>query len=238
MYDRFTEDEKKIRTEILEQIDFKTGILQELDDKMLKAGHILDVRWKQNVHFALYINKWNPKTCQYCVERDGEPVSGSYYAKKSDKAFFRSIQHLVDEIDHGNFDNKKTTGERIQEIIYERQLTCYMNDTKWKEFVYAMDEEMSINIPYAYKTLFEKDGKKLLFDTNYDDESFNWYHFKSIEWVKVKPGFYEHRHRGMLIEDEKIYHDAEQEFLKLMDKYSIPYEYDKTSELYTIYGYK
>ena len=39
-------------------------------------------------------------------------------------------------------------------------------------------------------------------------------------------------------EDEKELCDVEQEFLCLMDKYSIPYVYDRENEMYTIYGYK
>lgn len=237
-YNEITELEEKIRTEILNRIDFKNGVLQEISNAERKAGRLLDVRWKRNVHFILHINRWNNNAFWYYAMRNGEMVSGSRYTRKLDDAFFHSVQHLVNEIDAGSFNSKKTVSDRIYEIIQERQLTSCMNDTKWKEFVHAMAEEMPIEIPYDYKTLFEETREKLQFDTHYDNESFNWYHFKSIEWVKVKPKFYEHRHRGLLVEDEKIHHDTEQEFLELMDKYSIPYEYDKTNGLYTIYGYR
>ena len=43
---------------------------------------------------------------------------------------------------------------------------------------------------------------------------------------------------GRLVEDDKELCDFEEEFLCLMDKYYIPYEYDSENEVYTLYGYK
>ena len=228
---------ESVSKQVLDKIDFKRGIVQACSDKMRKMGYALDVRWEMNVHLILYINRWSG-SCWYYVERNGERVSPSHYGRKYDDQFFHFLQHLVNEVDNGDFNYKKTISEKIAEIIHERQLTSYMNDTKWKEFIHAMDEEMSIEVPCDYKTLLEESRDNLAFCTGYDIESFNGYHFKSIEWVKVKPKFYERKHRGMLIEDEKIYRDAEQEFLDLMNKYSIPYESDEVNEAYTIYGYK
>lgn len=227
---------ESVSKQVLDKIDFKRGIVQERSDEMREKGCALDVRWKMNVRLILYIHRWH-RSYWYCVERNGEQVSPTHYGRKYDDQFFHLLQHLVNEVDNGDFNYKKTISEKIAEIVHERQLTSYMNDTKWKEFIHAMDEEMSLEVPYDYKTLLnERDN--LSFCTGYDIESFNGYHFKSIEWVKVKPKFYERKHRGMLIEDEKIYHDVEQEFLDLMNKYSIPYEYDEANEAYTIYGYK
>lgn len=234
---RYVESVKNTLAEILDKIDFKSGVIQERTENKQNDGCILDVKWKKSIHFILYINKWNG-SYRYCAERNGDAVSWSRYASKQDDKFFQSVQHLVNEIENGDFDSKKTINDRIGEIVCERQLTSYMNNTKWKEFIYAMDEEMSIAVPYDYKTLFEEDRAHLQFDRHYDAESFNGYHFKSIEWVKVKPQFYESKHRGMLIEDEKIYFDVRKEFVDLMDRYSIPYEYDEINDIYTIYGYK
>lgn len=228
---------ESVSQQVLDKIDFKRGIVQECSDEMREKGCAFDVRWKMNVHLILYINRWNGSCCYY-VTRNGEQVSSSYYSHKYDDQFFYSLQHLVNEAENGDFNYKKTLSEKIAEIIHERQLTSYMNNTKWKEFIHAMTEEMSIEIPCEYKSLLEENRDNLSFCTRYDIESFNFYHFKSIEWVKVKPKFYETKHRGKLIENEKIYHDTEQEFLDLMNKYSIPYEYDEENEAYTIYGYK
>lgn len=233
---QYRERMQEIRAEILDKIDFKSGIVQEITEDKLKTGYFLDVKWKMNVHFILYMHRsgrfW------YYAERNGENISPTHYARKYDDKFFESLQHFVIEIESGSFNFKKTISEQIEEIVCQRQLTSYMNNTKWKEFIHAMDEEMSVRIPCDYKTLFEEERENLGFCRHYDIESFNGYHFKSIEWVKLKPKFYECKHRGRLIEDEKIYYDVENEFIGLMKKYSIPYEYDIENELYTIYGYK
>ena len=228
----------KIRTEFFDRIDLKGGVVQKISKDKQEKGCILDVRWKRNVHFVLYITRWNGRGW-YFAERDGDKVSCSYYSSRYDDTFFASVQHLVNEIENGDFDHKKTISGQIADIIQKRQLTSCMNHTKWKGFVHAMDEEMSMKMPYDYKTLFEERREDdVLFGTAYDIESFNGYYFQSVEWVKVKPRFCECRHRGRLLEDEKIYYDLEKEFLSLMDKYSIPYEYDEKNEIYIIYGYK
>lgn len=187
------------------------------------------------MHFILHIIERDSSSWYY-VERNGEQVSCSYRIVKNDDKFLNSIQHLVNEIENEDFDFKKTISDRIAEVISERQLTSYMNQTKWEEFIHAMNEEMSIGIPYDYKTLFEEERQiELTGICSYDRESFNDYYFKSIEWVKIKPKFYKRIHRGMLIEDEKIYYDMEQEFIDLMKKYSIALEYDETNEVYYLW---
>ena len=85
----------------------------------------------------LCINRWSGE-CLYYVLRNGEQVSNCYFAKKNDEKFLHSIQHLVDEIENGDFDHKKTESEKIAEIIRTRNLTACMNNTKWKEFIKAI----------------------------------------------------------------------------------------------------
>ena len=243
--------------EIVKRVDFKRGQLEKYyerwrmynpdalweseevqkqhDEEKPKRG-VIKMKWKGNV--CLELRTWFYGSLNYYVTRNGEQVSCTFYTKKYDEAFFRSLQHLVNEIENGDYDFKKTYSEKIADIVNERQLTSYMNETKWKEFLYAMVKEMPEELPYTYKTLFEEEEEKLYYGTAYDCESFNYYQFKSLEWVKVKPKYYEFIHRGRLIEDEKIFYNREQEFLDLMKKYSIFCEYDEKEEAYTIYGYK
>lgn len=220
----------EIIKKIKEKVDFKSGIFQTADN----PNRIISVEWKHNVNFIT--DAFNG-ILWYYITRNGEQVSPTYTAQKCDDILFKSIQHFVNDIESGRFNSKKTHSERVSEIIIERRLTSYMNNTKWTEFVHAMDKEMPCNVPFDLKTLFEDDHFEL-YDRFYDDECFNNYDFKSIEWVKVKPKFCDNIHRGMLIPDEKISHDFTEEFVNLMKKYSIPYEYIEMEDVYIIYGYK
>ncbi|MDE7365262.1 MAG: hypothetical protein K2N27_10370 [Ruminococcus sp.] len=216
---------------IRDNIDFKSGVFQAVDGEK----RLIDVAWKHNVHYI--VDCFNGILWDY-VTRNGEQVSlQGTTTKKPDEEWLKYTQKLVNQIENGDFNHKKTRSDEIAEIIQKRNLTSYMNNTKWREFVHAMDEEMSVAVPYDLKTLFE-DSHDEYFDTFYDYESFNYYDFKSIEWVKVKPVFSEYKFRGMLIPDEEIAFDVEDEFIMLMKKYSIPYEYDVENKVYIIYGYK
>lgn len=225
------------RAAVADKIDFRNGVLQSFTEDVLTKGLFIDVRWKRGLHFHFY-HRWN--RFWYTVVRDGEAITSchNHYGKQLDERMFPPIQKLVDQIENGDFDNKKTPTEEVREIVQKRNLTSYMNDTKWKEFLSAMTEEMPLAAPYDYKTLFEDDREETYFGTAYDIESFNFYYFKSIEWVKVKPKFSEHIYRGRLIEDEIVEHDVEKEFLALMEKYHIPFEYDSNEGVYVIYGYR
>ena len=229
----FKQMAEKIKCEFFETIDFKNGVVQEIDENKFNNGTILDIRWKKDVHFILYINRCAGK-CLYYVLRNGEQVSCCYYPNINDEKFLHSIQHLVNEIENGDFDYKKTESEQIAEIIKARNLTACMNNTKWKEFIKAINEEMPVLIPCDYLTLF---GSGPFFVNGFDDEHLG-YKLKAIEWVKVKPKFHISKYKGRLVDDDKELCDVEQEFLYLMNKYSIPYEYDSESEIYVIYGYK
>ena len=226
---------KEMKNTIISNINICNGVLIGSVENMLTDGIVIDIGWKGNVHLQIF---YRGSRYFYMVIRNEEQVSAGYYAGKPDESFFKSIQKLINEIENGDFDKKKTQREKIIEIVQRRKLTSYMNQTKWKEFLYAITEEMPIAPPYDYKTLFEDSHEKSCFGTAYDRESFNYYDFKSIEWVKIKPCFEEHVYQGRLMEDKIIHHNVEAEFLALMEKYNIPYEYDSIKEVYVIYGYK
>ena len=48
----------------------------------------------------------------YVVSRNGEKVSASYRSNKLDEKFFKSFQKLVDEIENGDFDKKKSIANK------------------------------------------------------------------------------------------------------------------------------
>lgn len=226
-------------SEIAGEINFQSGDVSLINDEDRYKSLLIDAAWKRNVHLLL-CGSFNGSIVFY-VTRNGEQVSHThrhYSPIKYKDKLLADVNHLIQEIENGDFNNKKTESEKIRKLISERQLTSYMNNTKWREFIHAMNEEMSTDIPYGYKTLFEEKGDEVLCTQPFDIESFNSYDFKALEWVKLKPKFFEHKHRGRLLDDEKIPVDVEEEFIGLMRKYSIPYQYDDENELYIIYGYK
>lgn len=141
----------------------------------------------------------------------------------------------------------KSLKEQIAEIVYERNLTSYMNNTKWREFFYAMENEMPFPPPYESKTLFEDDKfiskfkkcKEIGCLGDYSDETLRemccWSDsFSVIEYIAVKPYYYEKQ--GGILAYKKILHNAEKEFILILQKYSIPYEIEEDN--FIIYGYK
>lgn len=132
---------------------------------------------------------------------------------------------------------------KAKKYIEKEQLVSFMNNTKWEEFRKAMLEEMPFPPPYIMKTIYEiEDDSKyythFISDVNYlggyDEESFVWLQYYLIEWIKVRPRYYEVQ--GGRLAFKKITHDAEKEFVEILNKYYINYE--KTNDLYVIYGYK
>ena len=132
--------------------------------------------------------------------------------------------------------------EKVRKIIYQRNLCSYINDTKWNELRNAMMNEMPFSPPYIVKFLFEDkaEGEEFFFQDVY--YSCDWYYAFAIEnhyfngafaveWIKVRPRYL--KHRGQLIEPEII--EAENEFIEILKKYSIPYE--ESNGVYCIYGY-
>ena len=127
-------------------------------------------------------------------------------------------------------------------IVQQRNLCGYMNDTKWNELICAMLNDMPFPPPYIIKTLFESECKA---EAKFQKDAYymgDWYegftygeYFNggfAIEWIKVRPRIL--KHRGKLIDPELI--DESAEFEAVLKKYNIPYE--KQNDIYCIYGYK
>lgn len=132
---------------------------------------------------------------------------------------------------------------KAKKYIEKEQLISFMNNTKWEEFRKAMLEEMPFPPPYILKTIYENEDDSKYYahfstDVNYlgayDEESFAWLQYYLIEWIKVRPRYYELQ--GGRLASKKIMHDAEKEFVEILNKYYINYE--KSNDLYVIYGYK
>lgn len=131
----------------------------------------------------------------------------------------------------------------VDDYIESEQLLCVMNNTKWDEFRNAMIHELPFAPPYIIKTIFEVEDDSLYFthfnnDVGYlgayDDESFEYLQYNTIEWIKIRPRYY--KEKGGRLISKKEFIDCESEFLDILKKYNIPYEHH--DNLYIIYGYK
>ena len=228
-------DRKQI---LLSGIDFSSGKIENYSPiqgsdgvKVLYSkGISMEIWWWENNHHRINCN----------VKRQGEIVNPFGFNRLDEKSL-NIIQHCVSEIENGKYNNKKRLSDRVQEEIIRRGLASYMNNTKWREFCEAMQNEMPFQPPYIYKTLFEDDNGDYFEFTgeqngpdSYDRESFAYYDFKIIEWVKVWPRYYDYV--GGRLAGKKIYHEADKEFVDILSKYDIPYE--EKDGMYIIYGYK
>lgn len=215
-------------------VDFGSGVRQ--------AGGILSVRWPGGVSLKLQ-SSW---AYHLNIERDGCILKHQIF-RKNDAQLLLWVKRWARDISDGRYNTKKTGSEQIFEIIATRNLTSYMNNTKWREFRTAMLHEMPFEPPYDYKTLFDdndyisKDYVQHLINregpasfSSFDEESFNFLNYKAIEWVKVRPRFFT-QEGGHLVK-RNIWYDCEKEFAEILRKYTIPHELEHG--VYTIYGYK
>ena len=250
-----TEEKKAL---LLEKIDFGSGIVKDYktyaidgipEEAYSNVNYLDHIPNGFHVEYtgglAIDIYWWKNDRPSHCsIEKDGTTIV-PYYSASFDEKFFRLIQHCVNEVESGKYRNKKSIREMVAEIVERRGLTSYMNNTKWKEFRVAMEDEMPFAPPYIYKTLFEEEkgeyfdfSKDVItsgtYTYHYDIESFADWDYKIIEWVKVRPRYYEYD--GGRWAGKKTMHDAEPEFVEIMNKYSIPYEVENGT--YIIYGYK
>ncbi len=95
--------------------------------------------------------------------------------------------------------------------------------------------------PYIYRSLFEEGEEdawtlpeEVEYTGDYSAESFAWNDYQTIQWVKVRPWYYQNR--GGLLCQHRVLYNGEEEFLAILKRYSIPYE--EKDGVYTIYGYR
>lgn len=228
------EAQRVLSGEQFDEVDFGNGI------RMLEG--ILSVRWPGGVCLKLSYT-W---AYHLTIERDGSSFKHQIF-RKEDNQILNYVKRWVKDICNGRYSRKKTDQEQIQEVIIHRNLTSYMNNTKWKKFRNAMLKEMSFQPPYDYKTLYDEseysaEGYMQYLMKNegphsfssFDVESFNFVDYKSLELVKVRPRFFSLE--GGILVKKQIWHDSEKEFVEILKKYNIPYELE--NGVYTIYGYK
>lgn len=217
-----------------DEVDFGNGVRQ--------SDELLSVRWPGGVYLKLR-KTW---TYHLSIERNDCMLRHQTF-RKPDAQLLLWVKRWAKDISSGRYDTKKTKQELLWDIVIKRDLASFMNDTKWHEFRTAMQKEMPFAPPYEYKTLFDEDNEMLqeyaVYLTNkdgphsfgsYDEESFCFSQYKTIEWIKIRPRFF--IEEGDALVKKKVWYDCEKELVEVLKNYSIPYESE--NGIYTIYGYK
>ena len=146
------------------------------------------------------------------------------------------MQHIIDEIEIGKYNNKKTEKEKIKQVLEERNLTSFMNNTKWKELIDSIMENMR-DIPIQYKTFFDEEEPSMYWTIDADEHFFHM-NMRIVEWFKIRSKFEKVLGQGRLIEPKTCVTDKKSEIECMLNKFSIPYEYDDIEKCFIIFGYR
>ena len=200
-----------------------------------QSSTVYNLKWKGNIEFLLFGYE-NSCSGWYYILKNKEQISPTYHYSEINDIFLKNLQRIIDDIESGKYNNKKTPSEKIRLIVEERGLYSLMNNTKWKELISAIKEKTP-DIPIKYKTLFEEDTPAYYW-TIAGDEYFEYLNMTSVEWFKISCEIKEIKYRGRLIEDKVIIYDKRAEIYEILEKFNIPYEYDEIENAFFIYGYK
>ena len=192
-----------------------------------------DISWKRDFHFIVtgcVHYGW------YYVQRDKQRISLSYVYQEIDDRALSVMQHIIDEIENGKYNNKKTEKEKIKQVLEERNLTSFMNNTKWKELIDSIMENMR-DIPIQYKTFFDEETPSVYWTIDSDEHFFHM-NMSSVEWFKIRSKFEKVLDQGRLIEPKICVTNKKSEIECMLNKFSIPYEYDDIEKCFIIFGYR
>lgn len=214
-------------------LDFHSGIVQTRNKENSDNSSVLfQVSWKGNISFT--VEGWN-HFGWFLVERNGQQLSALFHYDKINDKTISTMQNLINEIEYGKYDSKKTESEKIQDVIGQRQLTSYMNKTKWQELIGEIRQIDDLLI--MYKTIFDTEEPKFYW-TIVGDEHFDYMNRALIEWFKICCTIKKSEHLGRLIEPRVVHHDVKDKILDTLQRYSINYDYDEASNTFVIYGYR
>ena len=139
---------EEIYNSLRNSLNVRSGILQP----NVESEDLFQIIWPGNIAFIV---RGNERYGWFYVERNHQEVSSVFhYRKIPGLRDIGLMQNLIDEAETGKYNKKKTLSERIQDVIEQRQLTSFMNNTKWREM---LDEIIKIpDLTIRYKSLFDK----------------------------------------------------------------------------------
>ncbi len=212
-------------------IDFGEGEMQ------YHEGYALYVVWRSGIRlivtstiYQAYLTIYKKDTLLHTMHSHSKAEFLSY------------VRNEVRDINAGKFQNKKSLKEQAFQIVQERNLTSYMNNTKWYQLLKMIHENLPFRPPYVYKLLSDAPDREDIQPFKnlpqrpqcWCGECFNFYRFYEVEYVRISPK-YAVNHGGLLVENLEIF-DETQELIQELEKAHIPFK--RQNQEIIIYGYK
>ena len=217
---------EQVRLEDFAGIPFGTGVIHQ------DSADILHVEWKSGIRLQVMAY---PHNLGVMISKEDTILHSMECHSKAD--LLSRVRNIAREIETGKYRNKKTLREQTFQIIQERNLTSYMNNTKWEKLLEIVNQKLPFKPEQVYKTLFDEDIQPLSsIPTSpgcYCEECFP-HRFYLIEWVRLTPK-YAVNHGGYLVEKLEI-HDETQELIEELKKTHIPFQTENQDIV--IYGYR
>lgn len=217
---------KQICFEDFAGIPFGTGIIKQ------DSADILHVVWKSGL--CLQVRAYRYKPYYVMLSKEDTELDCIYCYSKSEVLSY--VRNFARDIEAGKYRNKKTLREQAFQIVQDRNLTSYMNNTKWEKLLEIVNQKLPFKPEQVYKTLLDDEIQPLSCIPRspgcYCDECFPQ-QFYLLEWVRLTPR-YAVNHGGYLVEKLEI-HDETPELIQELEKAHIPFQTDHQDIL--IYGY-
>lgn len=188
--------------------------------------------WKNGIAFT--VRGW-PHLGWFYVEKDSQIVSPAYDYRSIDERTLSVMQHMIDEIEAGKYNHKKTLKDKIRETIQNRQLSSFMNTTKWRELIGAISDSKAL--PIKYKNIFENDCPQDFWTLDGDEYLLSM-DKALIEWFKISCTIEKQEYMGLLLKPKMNVVRVRAEVESILKRFSINYVYDENDNSLVIYGYR
>ena len=77
-----------------------------------QSSILYNLKWKGNIEFLLYGYE-NNRSGWYYILKNNEQISPTYHYSEIDDKFLKKLQKIIDDIENGKYNNKKTPSEKL-----------------------------------------------------------------------------------------------------------------------------
>ncbi len=139
---------------------------------------------------------------------------------------------MVEEIEAGKYEHKKTLKDKIRETVQSRKLGAWMDNTKWQ----ALFSEISKidSLPIKNKTLFDE-NEPIDYRTLARDELINAMDYALIEWLGISCVIEKKEYCGQLLSPKTEEFEVKADNEAFLKRYSINYEFDSAVNAFKVW---